>query len=60
MLRNVRLKHALDAADRLIGEVEPMVELAKVELASRERGQGRGGGQRLPYFGNFAAAIVRE
>ena len=37
-------EHALGASDCLIGEIEQAVELAKVELAALERGQGRGAG----------------
>jgi hypothetical protein len=37
-------ENALRPPDRLIGEIEPAVELAKLQFAALERRQGRGGG----------------
>jgi len=56
--RRLYFENALGAADCLIGEIEKPVDVAEVELLSRERGQARGGRQRCSYLSNIAVGVV--
>ncbi len=58
--RRLRIKHALGAADRLIGQIEKAVDVAKVEFSAGERGQGRGGGQERVDSADSPASATTE